>query len=141
VAAVANTEATLSPTADLTAVGMAVGTVAYMSPEQAEGRMVDARSDLFSFGAIAYEMLSGQRAFRAGSTPATLAAVITQEPPPLATIAPQVPAAASRAYFSCFWIIDSLSPVHSAWSSAARTIRAIGPPSFAYASRADRAAG
>jgi serine/threonine protein kinase len=84
-----------------TGVGVIVGTVAYMSPEQAEGRLVDARSDLFSFGAIAYEMLSGQRAFRAGSTPATLAAVITQEPPPLSTIAPQVPAAVSALVTEC----------------------------------------
>ncbi len=60
-----------------TGAGMIVGSVAYMSPEQAEGKKLDARSDIFSFGAIMYEMLSGQRAFRADSTPATLAAVIT----------------------------------------------------------------
>jgi serine/threonine protein kinase len=57
-----------------TGAGTIVGSVAYMSPEQAEGKKVDARSDIFSFGAIMYEMLSGQRAFRADSTPATLLA-------------------------------------------------------------------
>jgi Tol biopolymer transport system component len=62
-----------------------------MSPEQAEGREVDARSDLFSFGAILYEMLSGVRAFRGNSTPGTLAAVINLEPEPLASIARHVP--------------------------------------------------
>ena len=68
-----------------TGAGTILGTVAYMSPEQAEGHAVDARSDIFSFGAIFYEMLSGLRAFRGGSTFGTLAAVIGLEPEPLAT--------------------------------------------------------
>jgi Tol biopolymer transport system component len=72
-----------------TSAGTILGTIAYMSPEQAEGRKVDERSDIFSFGAILYEMLSGQRAFRADSTPATLAAVINAEPKPLTHDVPQ----------------------------------------------------
>jgi serine/threonine protein kinase len=74
-----------------TGAGTVLGTVAYMSPEQAEGHPVDARSDIFSFGAIFYEMLSGLRAFRGGSTFGTLAAVINLEPEPLAKVAGQVP--------------------------------------------------
>jgi Tol biopolymer transport system component len=61
--------------------GVVVGTVAYMSPEQAEGRPVDGRSDIFSFGAVLYEMLSGRKAFRGESRVQTLSAVIHEEPP------------------------------------------------------------
>jgi Tol biopolymer transport system component len=81
--------------------GTILGTVAYMSPEQAEGRTVDARSDLFSFGAILYEMLSGRRAFKASSTPGTLAAVINLEPPALATIVPDIPQPVERLVSRC----------------------------------------
>src|SRR6478609_3178538 len=61
-----------------TAEGRVVGTVAYMSPEQAEGKPLDARSDIFSFGTVLYEMLTGRRAFRGESTASTLAAVLRQ---------------------------------------------------------------
>jgi Tol biopolymer transport system component/predicted Ser/Thr protein kinase len=64
-----------------TAEGIIAGTVAYMSPEQAQGRPVDARSDVFSFGALLYEMLTGTRAFRGDSAVATLAEILTKEPP------------------------------------------------------------
>ena len=84
-----------------TGVGTIVGTVAYMSPEQAEGQKVDARSDIFSFGAILYEMLSGQRAFKANSTPGTLAAVINLEPPALASVVPNVPQPVERLVSRC----------------------------------------
>ncbi len=84
-----------------TGAGTIVGSVAYMSPEQAEGKKVDARSDIFSFGAIMYEMLSGQRAFRADSTPATLAAVINLEPRPLSNLASDVPQAVERLVSRC----------------------------------------
>ncbi|MBV8818491.1 MAG: protein kinase, partial [Acidobacteriaceae bacterium] len=67
----------------ITAAGMVVGTAAYMSPEQAEGKPVDARSDIFSFGAVLYEMLSGRRAFNGESALAIMAAIMHRDPEPL----------------------------------------------------------
>jgi serine/threonine protein kinase/tetratricopeptide (TPR) repeat protein len=72
-----------------TELGMIVGTASYMSPEQAEGKKVDARSDIFSFGSLLYEMLTGRRAFRRDSPALTLAAVLYLEPPPLPAEIPQ----------------------------------------------------
>ena len=71
-----------------TELGVIVGTAAYMSPEQAEGQAVGARSDLFSFGALLYEMLSARRAFAGPSNMAILAAVLHKEPAPLGGEAP-----------------------------------------------------
>jgi Tol biopolymer transport system component/serine/threonine protein kinase len=65
----------------VTEAGIVLGTAGYMSPEQAEGRPVDARSDIFSFGALLYEMATGRRAFQGDSPLATLTAVVQQEPP------------------------------------------------------------
>ena len=62
---------------------MIVGTPAYMSPEQAEGKSADERSDIFSFGVVFYEMLAGRRAFPGGSPAAILGAVVHKEPEPL----------------------------------------------------------
>jgi TolB-like protein/Flp pilus assembly protein TadD/predicted Ser/Thr protein kinase len=72
-----------SPTADFpaTQAGAVLGTVAYMSPEQAQGQPAHARSDIFSFGLVLYEMLSGRRAFAGDSTPEIMAALLRDEPP------------------------------------------------------------
>src|SRR5687768_11533721 len=70
-------------TAGLTSAGAILGTAAYMSPEQAEAKPVDARSDIFSFGVVFYELLSGQRAFRGDSSIAVMAAVLREEPTPV----------------------------------------------------------
>jgi eukaryotic-like serine/threonine-protein kinase len=67
----------------VTTPGMIVGTVAYMSPEQAEGKPTDARSDIFSFGSVLYEMLTGRRAFEGQSSAAVLSAVIRDDSKPL----------------------------------------------------------
>ena len=63
--------------------GVVLGTLGYMSPEQVKGKSADARSDIFSFGAILYEMLSGQRAFRGDSAAETMSAILREEPPDL----------------------------------------------------------
>jgi eukaryotic-like serine/threonine-protein kinase len=76
---------------DRTEAGAIVGTMSYMSPEQAEGKPVDARSDIFSFGAVLYEMLTGQKAFHGDSRASTLAALLTQEPKPLSQTGSDVP--------------------------------------------------
>ena len=64
--------------------GVVLGTMGYMSPEQVRGKAADRRSDLFSFGAILYEMLSGQRAFRGDTAADTITAILSKEPPDLA---------------------------------------------------------
>jgi serine/threonine protein kinase len=64
----------------VTQVGAIMGTPAYMSPEQAEGRPADARSDIFSFGAVLYEMLAGRRAFAGGSAAAVIGAIVHKNP-------------------------------------------------------------
>jgi Tol biopolymer transport system component/predicted Ser/Thr protein kinase len=71
--------------------GFVVGTAAYMSPEQAEGKKVDARTDIFSFGAVLYEMLTGQKAFHRETKIRTLAAILREEPKPAGQINEALP--------------------------------------------------
>ena len=71
---------TITSPAMMTANGMLLGTVAYMSPEQARGKAVDKRSDIWAFGAVVYEMLTGRRAFPGEEIADVLAAVLTREP-------------------------------------------------------------
>ena len=69
-------------TSPLTDAGMVVGTAAYMSPEQAEGREVDARSDIFSFGTVLYEMVTGRRPFVGDSSLSVMAKILNEDPAP-----------------------------------------------------------
>ncbi len=71
-----------------TLAGSVIGTAAYMAPEQAEGRPLDARSDIFSFGAVVYELITGRRAFPGDSIASVLTSVLRDEPSPLGSMAP-----------------------------------------------------
>ncbi len=77
--------------APLTVEGSILGTVAYMSPEQAQGKKVDTRSDVFSFGVVMYEMLTGTKAFPGDSAITTLTAILRDEVKPIAELVPDVP--------------------------------------------------
>lgn len=79
------------PTEALTVEGHILGTVAYMSPEQAEGQPVDPRSDVFSLGILLYEMATGQRPFQGDSSIGTLSAVLQANPKPVAELRPDAP--------------------------------------------------
>jgi hypothetical protein len=75
----------------LTVEGSILGTVSYMSPEQAQGKKVDTRSDIFSFGVVLYEMVTGMRAFVGESALSTLSAILRDEVRPIAEVSPDVP--------------------------------------------------
>ena len=79
--------------------GIAMGTIGYMSPEQASGGVADSRSDQFSFGLVLYEMLTGRRPFTRPTAVETLSAIIREDPPPVAELNPSVPAPVQ-------WIVD-----------------------------------
>ena len=89
------------PTQTLTELGKVFGTAAYMSPEQAEGKDVDNRSDIFSFGCVFYELITGQRAFHADTGLATLAAVVAKDPRPVREIVPDLPRSVERIVENC----------------------------------------
>jgi Tol biopolymer transport system component/tRNA A-37 threonylcarbamoyl transferase component Bud32 len=84
-----------------TEAGTIIGTVAYMSPEQADGHPVDARSDIFSFGAVLYEMVTGKRAFMGDSKLSTLASVLHSDPVPPSQLGPAIPRDVERIIGRC----------------------------------------
>ena len=88
-------------TATQTAAGMIMGSAAYMSPEQAEGKPLDGRSDIFSFGALLYELSTGTRAFRGDTQVSVLSEVMRHEPPLVTTLRPDLPSELARLIARC----------------------------------------
>jgi serine/threonine protein kinase/Tol biopolymer transport system component len=88
-------------TKPLTQQGTIVGTFQYMSPEQVEGKELDARSDLFSFGSVFYEMLSGRAAFQGKSQLSVASAILEKDPEPISTLQPMTPPALDRTVRKC----------------------------------------
>jgi Tol biopolymer transport system component/predicted Ser/Thr protein kinase len=84
-----------------TQVGMVLGTVGYMSPEQVRGLTADARSDIFSLGATCYEMISGKRAFQGATSADTMSAILKEEPAQLSTSVHNLPPALARIVHRC----------------------------------------
>ena len=87
--------------AKLTSEGMLVGTFQYMAPEQLEGKEADARTDIFAFGEVLYEMATGKPAFSGKSRASLIASILTTDPPPMAQLQPLTPAALERVVKKC----------------------------------------
>ena len=75
-----------------------------MSPEQLEGKEVDGRSDIFSLGAVLYEMVTGKKAFEGKSQLSVASAVLEKEPAPISTLKPMTPPALDRTIRKCIWL-------------------------------------
>jgi eukaryotic-like serine/threonine-protein kinase len=85
----------------LTGEGTIVGTFEYMAPEQLEAGQVDARTDIFAFGAVLYQMVTGRKAFTGKSRASLITAIMSSEPPPISTIQPMTPPALDRVVKTC----------------------------------------
>ncbi|MBK9304200.1 MAG: serine/threonine protein kinase [bacterium] len=92
---------TIAADAGATREGTIVGTVAYMSPEQAEGKPVDSRSDVFSLGILLYQMATGQQPFKGDSQLSILAAVLRDQPTPVVEVRPELPSQLARIVRRC----------------------------------------
>ena len=97
----ADLSAPMTMTSPLTSQGAIVGTVQYMAPEQLEGKEADTRSDIFAFGALVHEMLTGARAFQGKTLVSVMASILEHEPPPLSSANASVPASLTRIVQKC----------------------------------------
>jgi eukaryotic-like serine/threonine-protein kinase len=130
---------------NLTAQGTILGTLQYMAPEQVEGKEVDARTDIFAFGAVVYEMATGRKAFEGQTQASLIAAILEREPPAMSSLQPMTPPALDRVVKKCLrkdpderwqsardvtdelkWIAESGSQVALAPTDSAKGIRALG---------------
>lgn len=117
--------------------GLVLGTVGYMSPEQVRGLPADARSDLFSLGAVLYEMFTGRRAFRRETAAEILTAILREDPPDLAASGAQIPSAVSAVVLQCLEK-DPSRRFSSAGSLAARLTDLLEDPGALAPPRARR---
>jgi len=85
----------------LTQEGTILGTFQYMAPEQLEGKEADARSDIFAFGAVLYEMAAGKKAFSGASQASLISSIMKEEPASMASVAPMTPPALERVVRTC----------------------------------------
>ena len=127
------------PTQTLTVEGTILGTVSYMAPEQLHGSDTDARTDIFAFGALVYEMATKRRPFEGGSQASVIAAILERNPPPISTLQPLVPPLLDHVISRCLakdpddrwqtasdlkreltWVADSRSQLVTPPSSASR---------------------
>ena len=131
-------------TEEQTRPGQILGTVGYMSPEQVRGNVADHRADIFAFGAILYEMLTGKRAFRKPTSSETMTAILNEEPPDISQTMPRTPSGLLRVVHRCLekkpeqrfqsasdlgFALESLSELsHSAGAAGARIPRSSGMP-------------
>src|ERR1700694_889654 len=143
----ANVQLSQLPTVNdpLTAHGTIVGTLQYMAPEQLEGKEVDARTDIFAFGAVVYEMATGKKCFEGKSQASLIAAILEREPPPMTSLQPMTPPALDRVVKKCLakdpddrwhaakdlyeglmWIAESGSQVALAPGTAVKGTRTLG---------------
>lgn len=90
-----------SPASPLSSVGAIIGTVQYMAPEQIAGQEADARSDIFAFGAVLYEMATGKRAFDGKTQASVVGAILANDPPPIRTLQATSPVALERLILTC----------------------------------------
>jgi len=102
-AAVTTNTVTTLPSAEraITAEGSIIGTLQYMAPEQLEGAEADARTDIFSFGVVVYEMATGKKAFEGKSQASLIAKILEIDPPPISSLQPMTPPALDRVIRKC----------------------------------------
>ncbi|MFY9529152.1 MAG: protein kinase, partial [Candidatus Acidiferrales bacterium] len=129
----------------ITAQGTILGTLQYMAPEQLEGKEADARTDIFAFGVVVYEMATGKRAFEGTSQASVISAIMSLDPPPISTLQPMTPPLLDRVVKKCLakdpeerwqnahdlmselkWISESGSQIALTPVAAAKGIRALG---------------
>jgi serine/threonine protein kinase len=101
ISARSDSETSLTTRANNTALGVVLGTLQYMAPEQLEGKEVDARTDVFAFGTLFYEMATGKRAFKGSSQAGLISEIMSAEPVPLSKLQPMTPALLERVINRC----------------------------------------